>query len=216
MPSLDDLGTKQMISGTPDPEDLIPFFDLSEFGNDKVKKTTVSALLGAHAHVSADITDASAGPASDVVVLYGPVGQVSVVDKVEFIHSLGTSTVTAASDSNSWTWNTPNASGTLALSPVVVAATPSTGFTITAARYTDQTHYLTPIGLLASGTFNLPTPANSRVGQIIRVISTQIVSAITIGNGTIIQPSVLTGLAANTTYSYQCVNAAAGIWTRLQ
>jgi hypothetical protein len=63
MPSLDDLGTKQVISGTPDPEDIIPYFDISEFGNAPVKKTTVSALLaGAETGpiVSADITDATA------------------------------------------------------------------------------------------------------------------------------------------------------------
>ena len=45
MPSLDDLGTKQVISGTPAPEDLIPYFDVSEFGNAPVKRTTVSSLL---------------------------------------------------------------------------------------------------------------------------------------------------------------------------
>jgi len=64
MPSLDDLGTKQMISGTPDPEDLIPFFDLSEFGNDKVKKTTVSALLAGAGGGSTDTITTSNGTAA--------------------------------------------------------------------------------------------------------------------------------------------------------
>lgn len=45
-PQLDDLGTKQVISGTPASDDLLPFYDISEFGNDKLKKTTVAALLG--------------------------------------------------------------------------------------------------------------------------------------------------------------------------
>ncbi len=109
----------------------------------------------------------------------------------------------------------PNAAGEIALAPVIVAATPLTGFTITAARYTDQTHYLTPAGPLASGTFNLPTAANSRVGQIVRVVSTQTVTAIAIGNGAIIEPSTPLGLAANTTYSYQCVSIAGpGSWIR--
>ena len=218
-PQLDDLGTKQVVLGTPDGADLIPFYDVSEFGNDKLKKTTVANLVGAHTHVSADITDASAGPASDVVVLYGPSGQVSVTDKVEFIHSLGTSTLTAVADSSSWTWSTPNAGGTLALFPVIVAATPATGFTITAARFTDQTHYLTPAGTLAAGAFNLPTAANSRAGQIVRIFSTEEVTAATIavsGGGTISGTSAVTQLVADESYAFQCVSiSGSGAWIRL-
>ena len=53
-----------MISGTPDPEDLIPFFDLSEFGNDKVKKTTVSALLAGAGGGNTDTITTSNGTAA--------------------------------------------------------------------------------------------------------------------------------------------------------
>ena len=113
----------------------------------------------------------------------------------------------------------PDADGTLALAPVIVAATPLTGFTITAARYTDQTHYLTPAGTLAAGTFNLPTAANSRAGQMVRLWSTQIVTALTtaVSGGGTIQGAALTAAAANTPYTWQCVSTAgAGTWVRLQ
>lgn len=112
----------------------------------------------------------------------------------------------------------PNADGLMALAPAIVAATPLTGFTITAARYTDQTHYLTPAGTLATGTFNLPTAANSRAGQIVRIHSTEIVTALTVavsGGGTI-NGAALTALAADTSYAFQCVSTAgAGTWIRL-
>ena len=109
----------------------------------------------------------------------------------------------------------PNAAGEIALAPVIVAATPLTGFAITAARYTDQTHYLTPAGTLAAGTFNLPAPANARVGQIIRVVSTETVTSVSLGGGSVIEPSTPLGFAADTTYSYQCVSTAGpGTWIR--
>ena len=109
----------------------------------------------------------------------------------------------------------PNAAGEIALAPVIVAATPLTGFAITAARYTDQTHYLTPAGTLAAGTFNLPAPADARVGQIIRVVSTETVTSVSLGGGSVIEPSTPLGFAADTTYSYQCVSTAGpGIWIR--
>jgi hypothetical protein len=52
MPSLDDLGTKQVISGTPASDDLVAFFDVSEFGNAPVKKTTISSLVDATSDIS--------------------------------------------------------------------------------------------------------------------------------------------------------------------
>lgn len=53
MPSLDDLGTKQVISGTPASDDIVAFYDVSEFGNSPVKKSTVAGL------VSSDIVQAA-------------------------------------------------------------------------------------------------------------------------------------------------------------
>ncbi len=45
MPSLEDLRSKLIVSGTPDTDDLVPYFDVSEFGNGPVKKTTVGNLV---------------------------------------------------------------------------------------------------------------------------------------------------------------------------
>jgi hypothetical protein len=113
----------------------------------------------------------------------------------------------------------PNAAGEIALAPVIVAFTPSTGFAITADRYTDQTRYLTPAGTLAAGTFTLPTAANSRAGQIIRLWSTQAITSLTVnvsGSGTI-QGTALAAGVANTPYAWQCVSTAGnGTWTRIQ
>jgi len=81
MPSLDDLGTKQVITGTPASGDYMPFYDVSEFGNDKIKKTLVSDLVGgAHTHVSADITDLSFGGNANLdgnkAVKFGTIGEI--------------------------------------------------------------------------------------------------------------------------------------------
>lgn len=54
MPSLEDLRSKLIVSGTPATDDLVPFFDVSEFGNSPVKKTTVANLRGASS--TADLT----------------------------------------------------------------------------------------------------------------------------------------------------------------
>ena len=45
MPSLEDLGTRQIVTGTPAAADRVAFYDVSEFGNNPVKKTTAAALL---------------------------------------------------------------------------------------------------------------------------------------------------------------------------
>ena len=115
----------------------------------------------------------------------------------------------------------PNATGTMGLYPVVTATTPLSGFTLTADRYEDQTRYLTPAGTLASGTLNLPSAANSRVGQIVRLWSTHIVSSMTVavtGGGTIRGGAITaSAIAADTPYAWQCVSTAGtGTWIRLQ
>lgn len=115
----------------------------------------------------------------------------------------------------------PNAAGTIGLETVIVAATPLTGFTITATTYVNQTHYLTPAGVLATGAFTLPTAANSRAGQIVRFVSTQVVTNMTVtvsGGGSILGTAITAAaITADTPYSYQCVSTAgAGVWLRLQ
>jgi hypothetical protein len=176
--------------------------------------------------VSSAVLDATTGgngsSDSGLVVKYGANGQLSSSFSVVLVDEASGFVANIENDgalSSSQTYSVPNGSGTLALFPGVVAATPTTGFTITAARYTDQTHYLTPAGTLATGTFSLPTAANSRVGQIVRLWSTQIVTALTVnvaGGGTI-RGSALTAAAVDVPYAWQCVSTAgAGTWIRLQ
>lgn len=90
MPSLEDLGTRQIVAGTPASDDIVAFFDVSEFGNNPVKKTTVASLLaGAETGpiVSEDITDAtsnSGGVGAELgkVVLYGGGGSLNALGDV--------------------------------------------------------------------------------------------------------------------------------------
>lgn len=44
-PTLDDLRSSAVVSGTPDPTDFVPYFDISEYGNGPVKKTTPENLV---------------------------------------------------------------------------------------------------------------------------------------------------------------------------
>ncbi len=117
--------------------------------------------------------------------------------------------------------NPPDNNGTLALFPVIVAATPTTGFTINVDRYSDQTHYLTPAGVLASGAFVLPTANTSRVGQVVRLWTTQNITSGTVsvsGGGTILGAAISSAtITANTPYAWQCVSTVApGTWIRIQ
>lgn len=43
-PNLDELGSRGVVVGVPDSNDLIPFYDVSELGNASVKKTLVSSI----------------------------------------------------------------------------------------------------------------------------------------------------------------------------
>lgn len=101
---------------------------------------------------------------------------------------------------------------------IAVRATPATGFTIIATPFVDQVHYLTPAGTLATGTFRLPSAANSLEGQIVRLHSTETQTALTVnvvGSGTI-NGTAVTALTADTSYAWQCVNTAGtGTWIRI-
>ncbi|WP_264501475.1 hypothetical protein [Luteolibacter flavescens] len=101
---------------------------------------------------------------------------------------------------------------------VSIRTTPLTGFTILAAAFVDQVHYLTPAGTLATGTFRLPAAAFAKEGQIVRLLSTATQTALTVnvlGGGTI-SGAAVTSLVANTSYAWQCVNTnGAGAWIRI-
>ena len=172
---------------------------------------------------SSAVLDASTGGGAlgdaNLVARYGTNGDLTSSTALRIRGTTHTASLLPTSLTASRDILQPDADGTAALFSAVVAATPLTGFTIAAARYTDQTHYLTPAGTLATGTFSLPTAANSRVGQVVRLWSTQAVTSLTIavsGGGTI-QGAALTAVVANTSYAWQCVSTAgAGTWIRLQ
>lgn len=117
------------------------------------------------------------------------------------------------------TQNLPNFSGTFSLDRQVAASVPTTGFTITAGTFLDQFVSLTPAGTLASGTFSLPSAANSRVGQKVTLFSTQIVTTFTVnvtGGGTL-KGTAITTIAANASYEFICESVAgSGTWVRVR
>lgn len=174
---------------------------------------------------SSAILDASAGgfgpDDSGDVLKFSADGSITCTDSLRIINNATgfASTFSTTLLSTDRTHTLPDDSGVMLLRQTVVPATPTTGFTITASPRVDQTHYLTPAGTLATGTFTLPTAANSREGQIVRLWSTQIVTALTVnvsGGGTILG-TALTAAAVNTPYAYECVSTSgSGTWIRLQ
>lgn len=178
--------------------------------------------------ISGAVIDGSAGGEGSnddgLVVKFGATGELTATYRVILVDAVTSNSLTIEA-SSSVTANRvvtpPDANGSLALFPVIVAVTPTSGFTITAARYTDQTHYLTPTGALANGAFILPTAANSRAGQIVRLHSTEAIGStaftVTVFGGGTINGAALTLVAADTTYAWQCVSTAGtGTWIRLQ
>lgn len=177
------------------------------------------------ATLSAAILDATVGGNGngdeDLVPRYGADGDLTCSSSLKIAHSSlpFTATISSSNLSASRLLGLPNAAGTLGLYSSVVLASPLTGTIVNVARYEDQTQYLTPAGTLATLTFTLPTSANSRVGQIVRMWSSEIVTTLTVnvsGGGTIFG-AALTAAAANTPYAWQCVSTAGtGTWIRLQ
>jgi hypothetical protein len=176
---------------------------------------------------SSAVLDASSGGngvADDSkVVRYGSFGELVATANISIVQESTGEILTLGTfgPTGSRTVNFPDINGTVAVYPTVVAATPITGFTINAGRYEDQTHYLTPAAGLASGSFVLPTANSSRVGQIVRLWTTQVITSGTVsvsGGGTIRGAAIAAStIAANTPYAWQCVSTAgAGTWIRLQ
>lgn len=183
------------------------------------------------ATLSAAVLDASSGGFgpldSGLLVKFSSVGAIAATYRYDLSDAVTGETFSIVASSDIYVTRTvspPDADGRLALFPVIVApgaGLPPTGFTIPAARYTDQTHYLTPTGVLASGTFTLPTAANSRAGQMVRLWTTQNITSGTVnvsGGGTILGAAISSAtITANTPYAWQCVSTAgAGTWIRLQ
>ena len=110
---------------------------------------------------------------------------------------------------------TANGQTIAGLQETVQTASPTTGSTITATILgTNETTYLTPFGTLAELTFALPANANSRIGQTLALVSTQIVTALTItlNSNTLVGVSP-TALAATQPVLFRKV--AASTWIRI-
>ncbi len=120
-------------------------------------------------------------------------------------------------------WSAITATGrvkALRLLPLVTRVVPLTGTTQYANLFKDdETFLIAPAGTIAALAFIFPTAANSQLGQLIRIQSSQIITALTItvnGGGTV-GGTALTAAAVNVTYIYQCTSVAGnGTWTRLQ
>jgi hypothetical protein len=90
-------------------------------------------------------------------------------------------------------------------------ASPTAGQTVAMTDdSTDGTLNLTPAGLLATATVTFPSDANSRIGQVRRITSSQIVTALTLNGATILNP--LAALAVNTNVAFE--KTAANTWMR--
>lgn len=175
---------------------------------------------------SASIVDVSAGGLGvadeNRVVVFGSDGSLTATTHFDLINadvfamSLHADDLTAGRRLDA-----PDASGTLCLFQTVVPTTPTTGNTITGTTYVDQSHYVTPAGTLAALTIALPTAANARAGQMVKVWITQDITALTVnvsGGGTILG-AALTAAAytAGTPLTYECVSTAStGTWIRRQ
>lgn len=98
---------------------------------------------------------------------------------------------------------------------IVTPITPVTTDVVTAtATGASETMYLTPAGTLAALTYTFPTNANSRIGQVLRLVSTAVVTALTVSSsGLTLQGTAVTALAVNTPITWKKV--AASTWMRL-
>lgn len=99
------------------------------------------------------------------------------------------------------------------VTPAVTNSTPTTGATVI---FTDDSRdrilWLTPAGTLATLTVTLPTNANSRIGQVVRVGATQIITLLTINGATNILRNV-TAMAVNDVFSF--IKVANDTWARV-
>lgn len=101
------------------------------------------------------------------------------------------------------------------ITDIVSSSIPLAADTVTAsASKANETVNLVPAGTLATLTFTFPTEANSRIGQVLRLTSTQIVTALTVSSsGLTLRGTAVTALAVNTPVVFLKVSAST--WLRL-
>lgn len=109
---------------------------------------------------------------------------------------------------------TASAASVAAITPGIQAASPTVGQTVTMTDdAVDGTLYLTPAGTLLTLTVALPSNAASRVGQIRRIVTSQVLTGLTV---TAASASILgapTTLALGGYVSFQ--KMASGQWARI-
>lgn len=97
------------------------------------------------------------------------------------------------------------------VSPVTPVTTNAVSYR---SRGEHETIYATPAGTIAAMTLNFPPVDGSRLGQVIRIVSHQIVTTLTVAaNGNTILGSALTALAVDTPVAW--LKIAASTWVRL-
>jgi len=97
----------------------------------------------------------------------------------------------------------------------VADSSPTSGGTINCnSSGLDDIQYWTPAGTIAAQTYVFPTDANSQLGQIIELSSSQVVTALTLStSGLTLKGTSVTALGANTPVRWRKV--AAATWLRL-
>ena len=121
--------------------------------------------------------------------------------------------------------STPNAgnftvlTASYVVSDIVTQVSPLTGATVSAGvTKANETLFINPAGTLTALTVTLPTAANSRVGQIVRVFISQIVVSLTISvsGGGVVIGSALDASIANASGAFLCVSTSgSGTWAMI-
>lgn len=103
--------------------------------------------------------------------------------------------------------------GPVASTPDVQLASPTNGQTVAITSDSrDRTLWLTPAGVLPTLTITFPSDANTRIGQFIRIGSSQVVTLLTVNGATLLNTATTIANAGDL-YSFQKV--AANTWARL-
>lgn len=106
------------------------------------------------------------------------------------------------------------ASSVAQVTPAIQEASPTTGQTVTMTDdMTDGTLYVTPAGALLALTVALPSNANSRIGQIRRIVTSQIITGLTVSAASATIFGLPTTLALGGSVSFQKI--ADGKWARI-
>ncbi len=97
---------------------------------------------------------------------------------------------------------------------VFQTATPTNGGTTVLTDAVNDAHLVcTPAATIASHTFTFPTNANSRIGQMVRISTSQTISAVTFSGSGLTISTERTSLAAGAGITFQKV--ASNLWRQV-